>query len=375
MSTDHLQIQQVRDNLNQLATVIENLAYQQPPSITDIPDRSLSGNKIHGGTIAKFASTGIKDESTRLVVRVNNDGILTDFIDVETLVGDVAVEGNLTVGGEITASKLHVKELSADLRLERSTPLEFVGTEENTIYGKGLQWKSSEPTKQLVLRPNPDRVYFSENIDLAKDKHFSIGNTVVLNELELGPTVLVSNLNKVGVLSGLAIQGDFRVDEFLFWNSTLMRLGIGTEEPNGALSVTSLESEFIIDPDGENVRIGTWTTDDIEIITDDTTRIHVTKTGHIHLGPKDHSTAMVTVNGKLGIGIKNIKDDVSFHSAGPIRFDDKKFESGSSEPTHGFYKKGDIVWNDDPKPTGYVGWVCVREGTPGVWKPFGIIAS
>jgi hypothetical protein len=84
---------------------------------------------------------------------------------------------------------------------------------------------------------------------------------------------------------------------------------------------------------------------------------------------------MVTVNGKLGIGIKNIKDDVTFHSAGPIRFDDRKFESGSSEPSHGFYSKGDIVWSDDPKPTGYVGWVCIREGTPGMWKPFGQISK
>lgn len=375
MSLDNRQIQEVRDNLNSVATVIENLAYQEKPNIQDVPDRSISGNKIRGGTIAQFSSIGIKDDSTRLVVRVDNNGILTDFIDVETLVGDVKIEKDLLVGGTITASKLHVNELTSDVRQERSTPLEFIESNNNSVYGKGLQWKSDQPTKQFLLRPNPDRLFSSENIDLAKDKSYSIDNVPVLGYSELGPTVTKSNLNKVGVLVDLAVQGDFKVDEFLFWNSTHGRLGIGNEEPNGALSVTSLESEFIVDVDGSKARVGTWTTDDLELITDDTPRIQVTKTGHIHLGAKGGNSTSVTVNGKLGIGVNNIKDDVSFHAAGAIRFSNTRFETGSSAPTHGFYNKGEIVWNEDPKPTGYVGWICVREGTPGVWKPFGAIGS
>ena len=39
----------------------------------------------------------------------------------------------------------------------------------------------------------------------------------------------------------------------------------------------------------------------------------------------------------------------------------------------GDYKKGDIVWNDSPKETGYVGWVCIRTGNPGIWRGFGQI--
>jgi hypothetical protein len=33
------------------------------------------------------------------------------------------------------------------------------------------------------------------------------------------------------------------------------------------------------------------------------------------------------------------------------------------------------VWNNNPQPTGYVGWVCTREGTPGDWSGFGLIAN
>jgi hypothetical protein len=375
MSIDKKQVQQVRDNLGHLASVIENIAYQNPMSAADLPDRSISGNKILGGKIAKFASTGIKDDSTRLVVLVNDDGILTDCLDVETLVGDVKVEGNLTVGGEITAAKLRVSEITADIRHEKSTPLEFIAGENDTVYGKGLQWKSNDPTKQFILRANPDRLYSSESIDLHRDKIYAIDNITVLSKDELGPTITKSNLNKVGVLTGLVVQGDVKIDEFLFWNSGSMRLGIGTDQPNAMLSLTTLTSEFIIDPEGDNVRIGTWTTDDIVFITDDTPRLLITKTGHIHLGPKGSADTKVTVNGRLGLGINNIKDDVSLDSAGAIRFQDKKFEVGSKVPINGSYKLGDIVWNSNPQPTGYVGWVCTREGTPGIWKPFGQIGS
>lgn len=37
--------------------------------------------------------------------------------------------------------------------------------------------------------------------------------------------------------------------------------------------------------------------------------------------------------------------------------------------------KGDIVYNTAPTPGGYLGWVCTVTGTPGTWKPFGLIAS
>ena len=51
----------------------------------------------------------------------------------------------------------------------------------------------------------------------------------------------------------------------------------------------------------------------------------------------------------------------------------KKYEVGSGIPDNGSYIKGDIVWNDNPIPSGYVGWICTRSGTPGDWKAFGLI--
>jgi hypothetical protein len=47
--------------------------------------------------------------------------------------------------------------------------------------------------------------------------------------------------------------------------------------------------------------------------------------------------------------------------------------NGTEIPTSGNFRKGDIVWNENPASTSYVGWVCVRAGTPGEWRPFGQI--
>lgn len=44
-------------------------------------------------------------------------------------------------------------------------------------------------------------------------------------------------------------------------------------------------------------------------------------------------------------------------------------------PTLGTYKKGQIVYNDNPAGAGYIGWVCTVGGTPGTWKTFGAITA
>jgi hypothetical protein len=132
----------------------------------------------------------------------------------------------------------------------------------------------------------------------------------------------------------------------------------------------SWDHEFIIDPtEDKKFKIGTWTTTALEIITDDTTRIDVAHNGVVTFHEK------VVLKNKLGVGVKNFSEDADITTAGPVRFQDKKFEVASESPTAGTYKKGDIVWDTNPQAGGYIGWICVREGTPGTWKPFGQISS
>jgi hypothetical protein len=45
-----------------------------------------------------------------------------------------------------------------------------------------------------------------------------------------------------------------------------------------------------------------------------------------------------------------------------------------SPPQKGTWRVGDQALNRQPKAGSYVGWVCVAAGSPGEWRPFGLIA-
>ncbi len=84
------------EKLNQNADTIDDLldgTTQISPNIADtnIPADGISGDKIHGGTISNFASTGIDDNATSTKVTVSDTGI--------DVTGTVTADG-LTVDGQ-----------------------------------------------------------------------------------------------------------------------------------------------------------------------------------------------------------------------------------------------------------------------------------
>ena len=98
--------------------------------INRIPQRTLSGNLIQGGSIMNFASSGIKDEATKNKILIKDESVFIDNITVNRISGSAVVEKDLTaenvnVNGLLKANKLEVQELSADIRIERTSPIEF----------------------------------------------------------------------------------------------------------------------------------------------------------------------------------------------------------------------------------------------------------
>lgn len=362
----------IREGLVELATAIETLQNQPAPR-PQILDRSLSGDKIMGGKISRFSSVGIKDNATfaeREVLFVENDRIIAPAIETPTITNPLTVQGNLTVQGEISATRLHVDEVSADVRNERTSNLEFKA-QNGRVANKGLVWTGEGNTKQLTLQNGEDgyKLFASENIDVARGREYKIGGQTVVSTDSLGIGVKNSSLTTVGTLRRLQVAESFTVDNYLHYDPNTSRLGLGTLEPNAALSIKSLDHEFVIDEaDNLDFKVGTWTTTGLQIVTDDTRRISISPTGVITVHEK------TIFNSPIGIGVRNPTDDVSITTVGPVRFQNKKQEVASAIPVSGSYRKGDIVWNNDPKPTGFVGWVCIADGSPGTWKGFGSIA-
>lgn len=367
-------LRQSQEGLIKLGELLKELSVPaEAPDISKIPERAISGNKINGGVISNFASIGIKDNSTRLVVLINDDGITTDTIEVETIHGNTSVTGDLDVHGVLRVNKLEVDEISADIRNSRTESLEFQGNS-STAFNTGLLWSGPE-TKQFILRASPDRFWSTESIDLLKGKAYFIGGTPVIDSTSLGSSVRESNLRSVGVLDNLIVSGDITMGDTVFFNSESDRFSIGTDSPNGKFSVAGWDGEFIVDTESGKVRMGNYSSSDLEIVTDNTPRITVSGTGKIDIGVKGSISSSVSIHGKLGVGVSQIPENANLAVAGNIKQNNKTFATGSSIPNSGFWRKGDIVWNDDAKPTGHVGWICIREGTPGEWRTFGNISA
>lgn len=106
------------------------------------------------------------------------------------------------------------------------------------------------------------------------------------------------------------------------------------------------------------------------MIGDNSSKITINSNGDVVVQDND-----LIVNQKLGIGVSKVTDNVDFEVVGAIKFQGKKQEVRNSIPTTGLYNIGDIVWSDTPKPNGNLGWICIRTGTPGEWRPFGSIGG
>lgn len=50
-------------------------------------------------------------------------------------------------------------------------------------------------------------------------------------------------------------------------------------------------------------------------------------------------------------------------------------QSRIAAPTSGTWKLGDIIYNANPVPSGFIGWVCVTGGSSATWKQFGQIVA
>jgi hypothetical protein len=269
-----------------------------------------------------------------------------------------------------------LKELTVNSQEKSLNSFRYVefDSHDDSLNGKGLLWKGQGHTKQLIFAQNPDRFFSSESIELAKNKTVSINGIPVLTETELGSTIVSSNLRQVGRLKGLIVDGSVSIDQYLFYNSSAMRLGLGTEQPNAAFSIAEDGLEVVIGTtDSVNGKIGTYASHDFDIVTDNIPRITVSAGGNIKLGNRNSKPVEVNVHGKLAVGVNTIDSRVDLHVAGSIKFNERIHQYAVSPPQHGLHTKGDIVWNTNPEMGKNIGWVCVRDGSPGTWLPFGEI--
>ena len=184
-----------------------------------------------------------------------------------------------------------------------------------------------------------------------------IDGNEVLWKKTLGKSVKESSLTRVGVLENLQVKDTLYVADG--------RVGINTTVPSKTFAVDAEGVEIVIGSDDATGFVGTHEARPFAISTDDTKRIVVATDGKVSF-EKD-----VNVKGRLGIGIQNPEQDLEV--AGNIAFQNRIFSSASGIPTTGTWTKGSIVWNSEPDMGEVLGWICIKGGQPGAWRPFGHI--
>ena len=105
--------------------------------------------------------------------------------------------------------------------------------------------------------------------------------------------------------------------------------------------------------------------------TDDTPRLTCRANGDVVVGTETGKPVNLNVYGNLGVGVKYPSE--ALEVSGNIKFAQRTFTSGEQAPVDGRWDTGSIVWNEKPEINQHVGWVCVKGGRPGSWRPFGLI--
>jgi hypothetical protein len=366
-----------RNNIDQaLAALGDALKGQEPPPINilelvaQIPDRSLSGNHINGGKITNFSSAGIVDTATSPKLKVTDNAITVENLNVEQIVSDVNIKGDINVEGTARIKILEVESLSADINITQNNSIKY----QDSIDGKGFFWAGSDYTRQFVYQSN--KIFSSENIDIAKGKQYSINDIKIIDQDSLGESVTKSNLREVGRLKGLIVDGQTVINNYFVFDANTDRFGIGTEEPNAALSIAEDGVEIVVGTkDFTRGAIGTFGSHELDLMTDNVARINVGTNGNILLGNRNSAPVQVSVHGKMAIKVNTPDPDVDLHVNGAVKFNGKLQRYGNNAPSDGEYNRGDIFWNNEPAIGSYVGWICTKSGGPGSWEPFGKIGN
>jgi hypothetical protein len=279
-------------------------------------DIKLSGNQIAGGIIDNFGSTGIEDKATQCIVTIlDTDTIVENNLTTKdlTVKGNMIIDGSFVVNGDVPDGSEFLQKLIINVGNNvRNSLNEDIFTGFSNIVFNQIK---------------------EQGIDL--NKITMNGEDAIVNNT-IGLKITESNLQKVGLLRELQVQGETLIhDSFYVGNK---RIGINTLEPSSALSVWDEEIEVSIGKRKKNVAV------------------------------------LQTPRGQDLILGSNNKDNITLSQDGAteikaLKLGTMKFTSSDVVPNYSA-DKGTVVFNSNPNMGGPMGWVCLGGAN---WGNFGII--
>jgi len=277
--------------------------------------------------------------------------ILDDKVVIKKLTVD-EIQGDVTLVGTLTVNSLKV--LDEEPKTALATDFGSWSVEDEAdLFSKGLSWTWPTGSIQLAYRSGA-RLWTDADIDLAANKSYMIENTPVLSKDSLGGTITKSNLREIGTLRKLVVSGDATIADFACFNSSFGRLGLNTENPNGVLSIVDNNVEVVITSPRDNLaQIGTYTSHDLEFITDNLPRIAIKNNGQVVFGNESTKNADVRIYGTLTVD--TVVADNRIDRYQPLEF--------KTSRERGIYGQG-LIWTG----TGDMRQFIMRADTDRLWS-------
>jgi hypothetical protein len=279
-------------------------------------DFKISGDHVQGGIISSFSSVGIDDRATQVALTILDE---VTVVENNLITKDLTIEGAMTVNGEFVVNGQVPKD---------------------SAFFKQLVNDSSDAAINKIdsnLFENYSRIIFNqirtEGLDLNK---ITLNNNEVVKDNTLGPSIVNSNLQKLGTLRELQVSGESIIAESFY--VTKGRVGINTIEPSAPLSIW--DDEIEITASKRQKDMGSFGT------------------------PRPQQLTLFANN----------KNNIILETDGSVQINDLKigqmrFTSADRPPSY-VSERNHIVWNTNPNPGGPLGWVCLGGAN---WANFGII--
>jgi hypothetical protein len=238
------------------------------------------------------------------------------------LTGSINSATNVSVTGALSAHTLTVDTINVNNLITANGALGNVGSwiysTEAELNGKGFNWTWGTGQAQLIYRTG-NRIWTNASFDVASGSSYNIDNIPVISASALGTTITSSNLTKVGTLNNLTVSGDTTLGDFAHFNSTLNRIGLGTEDPVSAINI--IENNVSISIGSPKVGLATFGTNsnhDTAIVTDGLARILVKNTGEVNIGDPVNGGGILNVYGTLNVTnmVSNVESINSIQFAG-----------------------------------------------------------
>jgi hypothetical protein len=281
-----------------------------------LSELKLSGDNISGGIVENFSSTGIDDRATQVALTILDESTV---VENNLLTKDLTVQGSMTINGEFVVNG---------------------SVAEDSEFYKTLVSKTAHKTLTSVdqsLFDNYSKLVFDkikqDGLELEK---ITMDGKEIATSSSLGPSIVNSNLQKLGQLKELTVSGESLLAQTLY--VTAKRVGINTIEPSSALSVWDEEVE-------------------------------------ISFKKKFKDTGFIGSTRQQNLVLSsNSKDNITLESDGSTKIDHLKIGSmqftTAGSPPNFVSERCHVVWNTNPHPGGPLGWICLGGAN---WANFGII--